>query len=150
MDSDDEDVTESDILDWYKSEVQDLWTQSTETAFGDLSSNLTEMFRQVMNDVKHRNQPRDTSTVPDSDTNGHSSSVSNGIHSLELNSAAQLQPLNTVSAHLSSEQLMAMLQDDENWLEEDTSKPPSQEEQILSVHLTDKLLEDDENINGVR
>ena len=122
---DEEEATASEVVDWYKNEVKDLWTQSTESAFGgdgDLSSNLTAMFQQVMNDVRQRNQPSDTST-PSSESNGHSS-VSNGNSSSVSNGTTELnpssQPVNTIS--ISSDQLMAMLQDDEHWLEEDDSK----------------------------
>ena len=146
MDSDDEDVSENDILDWYRSEVADIWDTATDSAFADLSSNFTEMFRQVMNDVKQRNQPIQVPNGHAMEVNGHSSAV-NGVHELP---AAGEATTNTVS--VSSDQLMAMLQDeDEDWLEE--SNTP-QEEMVLSVQLTDESTqnqteEDQKNVKGV-
>lgn len=144
MDSDDEDVSENDILDWYKSEVADIWDTATDSAFSDLSSNLTEMFRQVMNDVKQRTQPNQASANGHAvEVNGHSS-VMNGVHDQAIDDA------NTNTVSVSSEQLMAMLQDDEDWLEESNS--PQEEEMVLSVQLTDtqnQPEEDQKNVKGV-
>jgi hypothetical protein len=158
MDSDgEEDVSESEILEWYKSEVQDLWDTATASAFEDFSSNITEMFQQVMNDVRQRNETtlgNGSSTQQasiESHTNGHLSSIPNGLHSSNSSdtnpSPNASHPLNTVS--ISSGQLMSMLQDDENWLEEDATKPTQEEERmVLSVQLTDSnnySLEDKKN-----
>lgn len=158
MDSDgEEDVTESEILDWYKSEVQDLWDTTTASAFRDLSSNFTEMFRQVMNDVRQRNAPNQesvssaqlASSVPH--VNGHLSSTLNGHHLNNISetnpSSNSPHPLNTVS--ISSNQLMAMLEDDDSWLEEDVNKPTQEEEEemVLSVQLTDNLVSHSERDN---
>ena len=156
-----EDVSENEILEWYKSEVQDLWEKNTASAFGELSSNFTEMFRQVMNDVRQRNQPNQehdstSSTQPASSSshvNGHSSSTPNGS---ETNLSANApHPMNTIS--MSSDQLMAMLEDDENWLEDTVNKPTQEEENmVLSVQLTDSnnlpshIEEDQQNGTGER
>nr|CAH0103009.1 unnamed protein product [Daphnia galeata] len=148
MDSDDEDVSENDILDWYKSEVADIWDTATDSAFADLSSNFTDMFRQVMNDVKQRSQ---ASRVPNGhavEVNGHSSEV-NGVSDPQ----ASTEPAtNTVS--VSSDQLMAMLQDeDEDWLEESNNPLHDEEPMVLSVQLTDsqnpQTEEDQKNVKGV-
>jgi hypothetical protein len=148
MDSDDEDVSENDILDWYKSEVADIWDTATDSAFADLSSNFTDMFRQVMNDVKQRSQ---ASQVPNGhalEVNGHPSAM-NGVHEPQ----ASAEPAtNTVS--VSSDQLMAMLQDeDEDWLEDSNSPSQDEEPMVLSVQLTDpqnpQTEEDQKNVKGV-
>jgi len=141
MDSDDEDVSENDILDWYKSEVNDIWDTATDSAFADLSSNLTDMFRQVMNDVKQRSQPGASGV-----TNGHTStSVTNG-HVSGANGVdgtgegpSTSGTATTQTVTVSSEQLMAILQDDEDWLEADEGGDEDQEMTTpLSVQLTDE------------
>jgi hypothetical protein len=148
MDSDDEDVSENDILDWYKSEVADIWDTATDSAFADLSSNFTDMFRQVMNDVKQRSQANQMPNGHVVEVNGHSSAV-NGVHEPQ----ASAEPAtNTVS--VSSDQLMAMLQDeDEDWLEESNSPSQDEEPMVLSVQLTDpqnpQTEEDQKNVKGV-
>lgn len=142
MDSDDEDVSENDIVDWYKSEVANIWDTATDSAFSDLSSNFSDMFRQIMNDVRQRNQPSQTSNGHSGEVNGHSSV--NGVHPLALDEPVT----NTVS--MSSDQLMAMLQDDEEWLEESTT--PDEEDMVLSVQLTDSKNQpeqDPKNVKGV-
>lgn len=160
MDSDDEDVSENDILDWYKSEVNDIWDTATDSAFADLSSNLTDMFRQVMNDVKQRNQPGGSGI-----TNGHtSSSVTNGhvsgANGVDGHSGAGEGPSTsgtgtTQTVSVSSEQLMAILQDDEDWLEADENCDEDQEMTTpLSVQLTDESKpsnteQDQKNVKGV-
>ncbi len=147
MDSDDEDVSENDILDWYRSEVADIWDTATDSAFADLSSNFTEMFRQVMNDVKQRNQPIQPPNGHTMEVNGHSSAV-NGVHA-EL---PAVDGATNTTVSVTSDQLMAMLQDDEDWLEE--SNNPQEEEMVLSVQLTDESTqnqteEDQKNVKGV-
>ena len=138
MDSDDEDVSENDILDWYKSEVADIWDTATDSAFADLSSNFTDMFRQVMNDVKQRSQASQLPNGHAIEVNGHSSGM-NGVHEPQ-----PLEPAtNTVS--VSSDQLMEMLQDeDEDWLEESNSPSRDEEPMVLSVQLTDPQIEEDQ------
>lgn len=140
MDSDDEDVSENDILDWYKSEVADIWDTATDSAFADLSSNFTEMFRQVMNDVKQRSQ---SSQVPNGhavEVNGHSSAM-NGVHEQQPEPEATT---NTVS--VSTDQLMAMLQDeDDDWLEDSSTPSQDEEPMVLSVQLTDPQNQTEEN-----
>lgn len=144
MDSDDEDVSENDILDWYKSEVADIWDTATDSAFADLSSNFSDMFRQVMNDVKQRSQPGQTPNGHAVEINGHSSSTTvNGVHELL---PAEESTTNTVS--VSSDQLMAMLQDDEDWLEE--SNTPQDDEMVLSVQLTDSPNQTEENQKNLK
>jgi len=158
MDSDEEEVSENDILDWYSGRVEEIWDSATDTAFSDLSSNLTDVFRQVMNDVKQRNQtnghsPMASTTVVNghatvfngsnghsSGLNGHSSALENGTSDAVTNVA------------VSSEQLMAMLEDDGDWLEDDSSKEEEEEEMILSVQLMDTTNsneEDQKNVKGV-
>ncbi|XP_057367866.1 uncharacterized protein LOC130688869 [Daphnia carinata] len=145
MDSDDEDVSENDILDWYKSEVADIWDTATDSAFADLSSNFTEMFRQVMNDVKQRSQ---SSQVPNGhavEVNGHCSNV-NGVHEQQ---AAPEATTNTVS--VSTDQLMAMLQDeDDDWLEDSSTPSQDEEPMVLSVQLTDPQNQTEENQKNVK
>ncbi|KZS12372.1 uncharacterized protein LOC116926532 [Daphnia magna] len=145
MDSDDEDVSENDILDWYKSEVADIWDTATDSAFADLSSNFTEMFRQVMNDVKQRSQ---SSQVPNGhavEVNGHSSAM-NGVHEQQPEPEATT---NTVS--VSTDQLMAMLQDeDDDWLEDSSTPSQDEEPMVLSVQLTDPQNQTEENQKNVK
>ncbi|KAI9563352.1 hypothetical protein GHT06_010813 [Daphnia sinensis] len=146
MDSDDEDVSENDILDWYKSEVADIWDTATDSAFADLSSNFTEMFRQVMNDVKQRSQ---SSQVPNGhavEVNGHSSAM-NGFH--EQQQPAPDATTNTVS--VSTDQLMAMLQDeDDDWLEDSSTPSQDEEPMVLSVQLTDPQNQTEENQKNMK
>lgn len=135
MDSDEEDVSENDILDWYKNEVADIWDAATDSAFSDLSANLTEMFRQVMNNVKQRNQPnQQVSTGAATESNGHSS-LPNGIHVEPVagTSTEGTQSAASTVVNVTAEQLMAMLQDDEDWLENNTQE---EEDNVgLSVQL---------------
>ena len=153
MDSDDEDVTEHDILDWYKREVSDIWDTATDSAFADLSSNLTDVFRQVMNDVKQRSSAGQQPVASGSSavvTNGHSS---NGDGHGGAEAGPSTSGTNTVT--LSSDQLMAMLEDDDDWAEEVLEE----EEMMLSVQLTDDAKEepkssettdeDQKNVKGV-
>jgi len=152
MDSDEEEVSENDVLDWYSGRVEEIWDSATDSAFSELSSNLTDVFRQVMNDVKQRSQtsiPAANGHSP-SATNGHSSStgsngysVSNGHSSVSGNEAV-------ANVTVSSEQLMAMLEDDGDWLEDDNSR--EEEEMVLSVQLTDTTNTNEEaqkNVKGV-
>jgi hypothetical protein len=101
-----------------------------------------------MNDVKQRSQ---ASQVPNGhalEVNGHPSAM-NGVHEPQ----ASAEPTtNTVS--VSSDQLMAMLQDeDEDWLEDSNSPSQDEEPKVLSVQLTDpqnpQTEEDQKNVKGV-
>lgn len=135
MDSEEDDVSENDILDWYKSEVADIWDTATDSAFSDLSANLTEMFRQVMNNVKQRNSSGQQVSAA-AQVNGQSS-ITNGVHDEPMEATPTLETQagapNTVVS-VTTEQLMAMLQDDEGWLENDPQEE-NEENLGLSVQL---------------
>lgn len=134
MDSEEDDVSENDILDWYKSEVADIWDTATDSAFSDLSANLTEMFRQVMNNVKQRNSPGQQVSAA-AQVNGQPS-ISNGVHDepMEATSTVESQAAPNTVVSVTTEQLMALLQDDEAWLENDPQEE-NEENSGLSVQL---------------
>ena len=149
MDSDEEEGSENDILDWYAGRVEEIWDSATDSTFSDLGSNLSDVFRQVMNNVKQRSQQGPMSNGHSSlEPNGHSSSVPNG----HVATVAENLPDPTVTnVTMSSEQLMAMLEDDEDWLEDENEE--REEEMILSVQLmdtsTNQTEEDQKNVKGV-
>lgn len=147
MDSDDDEVSENDILDWYKSEVADIWDSATDSAFSDLSANLTEMFRQVMNSVKQRNQPnQQVSTAAAAEANGHFS-MANQDHEEPVAGPSTIEKDSTPNTVVSvtADQLMAMLQDDEDWLENDMQG--EEEHEGLSVQLCDEEKRPDTSSN---
>ena len=153
MDSDDEDVSENEILQWYSERVDEIWDSATDSAFNstDLGSTFTNMFRQIMNNVRQRNPP----TV--SMLNGHSS-VSNGHASSSeeprdgaASGDSSTEPRRPANVAMSAEQLMQLLQDDEEWLDDDGGDEARAGETMqLSVELTPNQTQQEQDQKNVK
>ena len=155
MDSDEEDVSDNEILQWYSERVEEIWDSATDSAFSDLSANLTDMFRQVMNNVKQRNQGGQANGHV---LNGHcsTSNVMVNGHSSSADGPSTSTSTATNNVAISSDQLMQLLHDDEEWLDDEGATPGQEEgeEMMLSVQLTDEdkqtqQEQDQKNVKGV-
>jgi len=141
MDSDEDDVSDSEVLQWYSERVEEIWDSATDSAFNDLGVNLTNIFRQVMNNVKQSSL-----------SNGQAHGSPSTSTSVQLNGGSSTHNAGSPSASsvatnivLSSDQLMELSQGDEEWLDKD---PQSEEEIVVSVQLVDQDQTEENSKNG--
>ena len=147
MDSDEEDVSENDILDWYSGRVGEIWDSASASTFGDLGPNLADVFRQVMDGVRQRGVP--VPAAPEENgVNGHLIDEAD----MEVEDLMGREPIANVA--MTAGQLMSLLQDDDDWLEKDpTGEEEDEDDEItLSVRLKEEPNSDNEppkNVKGV-